>query len=86
MDSYSLYLNYEFWFYAKKHKIFLFRLFPHSTHFTQPIDVSCFQLFKHYHTYVINRILQLADVEFGKLQLMAELQAIREKIFTKTAI
>ncbi len=54
MDGYGSHLIYEFWSYAKEHKITLFRLHLHSTNLTEPLDVSCFQPFKHYHTQAID--------------------------------
>ena len=50
MDGYGSHMTYEFFTYAKRNQIELFRLPPHSTHLTQPLDVGCFQPFKHYHS------------------------------------
>ncbi len=86
MDGYGSHLTYEFWSYAKDHKIILFYLLPHSTYLTQPLDVGCFQPFKHYHTQAIDRVIRLGDVEFEKLQFLAEFQTMREKTFTETTI
>ena len=43
MDMGRILLTYEFYEYAQKHRIELFRLPPHSTHLTQLLDVGCFQ-------------------------------------------
>ncbi len=86
MDGYGSHLTYEFWSYAKEHKIILFHLPPHSTHLIQTLNVGCFQPFKHYHTQTINRIIRFGDVEFGKLQFLAEFQTMRERTFTETTI
>lgn len=86
MDGYGSHLTYEFWSLAKEHNIILFRLPPYSTHLTQPLDVGCFQPFKHYHTQAIDRVVRLGDVEFGKLQFLAEFQAMRNKTFTEATI
>ena len=42
LDGYGSHLTHGFWSYAKEHKIILFRLLPHSTPLTQPLDVVCF--------------------------------------------
>ena len=42
LDGYGSHLTYEFWSYAKEHKIILFHLPPHSTHLTQLLDMTCF--------------------------------------------
>lgn len=86
MDGYGSHLTYEFWSFAKEHKIILFRLPPHSTHLTQPLDVGCFQPFKNHHFQAMNRVVRLGDVEFGKLQFLAEFQAMRDKTFTEATI
>lgn len=46
LGGYGSHLTYEFYEYAQKHRIELFTLPPHSTHFTQPLDVGCFQPYK----------------------------------------
>ena len=43
MDGYGSHMTYEFFTYAKRNQSELFRLPPHSTHLTQPLDVVCFQ-------------------------------------------
>ncbi len=86
IDDYSSNITYEFESYAKEHKIILFCLPSHSIHLTQPLDVGCFQPFKHYHTKAIEQIVQLEDIEFGKQQIFVEFQIIREKTLTKAII
>lgn len=67
IDGYGSPLTYELWSYSNEHKIILFRLPLLSTYLTQPLDVGCFQPFKHYHTQAIDHTVRLGDVEFGKL-------------------
>ncbi len=86
MDGYGSHLTYEFWSFAKEYKIFLFRLPPDSTHLTPPLDVGCFQTFKHCHTQGIDRVVRLGDVELGKLPFLTELQTMRNKTFTEATI
>lgn len=86
MDGYGSNWTYKFWSYAKEHKIILFRLPPHFTHLTQPLDVGCFQPLKHYYTQAIDCVVRLGDAEFGKLQFFAEFQTMREKTFTSAII
>ena len=81
-----MHLTYEFWSFAKEYKIILIYLSSHFTHLIQPLDVGCFQPFKHYHTQVIDCVVQLDNVEFGKLQFLAEFQNIRSKTFTEATI
>lgn len=52
---------------ATKNKIILFRLPPHSTLLTQPLDVEVFQPLKHYYTDAIDKVVRLDDKKFGKI-------------------
>ena len=57
----------------------IFRLSPHSTHLTQPLDVGCFQPFKHYLAEAIDNTTRLGEGDFGKLEFLAKFQTIRTK-------
>ena len=46
-DNYELYITQEFIEYCWENYIQPFQLPPHSTHLTQPLDVSVFQKFKY---------------------------------------
>ena len=71
---------------ATENKIVLFRLPPHSTHLTQPLDVGVFQPFKHYHTDAIDKAVRLGDEKFGKLEFLAAFQSFRNQTFKPTTI
>ncbi len=83
IDDYNLYLTCEFCSYAKEHKIILFCLLYHSKHLIQSLNVDCFQQLKQYHTKEINYLMQLEDVEFGKLKFLAKFQTIKKKLLEK---
>jgi hypothetical protein len=42
MNDYESHFTYEFYEYAKIHDIYLMRLFFHSTHLTQSLNVEMF--------------------------------------------
>lgn len=86
MNNYNLYSTYEFWFYAKKYKIILFCLTPHSIYFTQLLNIRFFQTFKHYQTNAIKYIVWLKNIKFGKLQFLEKFQTLKEKTFIKPII
>ena len=67
MDGYGSHMAFEFYTFAKDHKIELFRLPPHSTHLTQPLDVGCFQPFKHHPAEALDEIVRNSGVDFDKL-------------------
>ena len=71
---------------ATENKIVLFRLPPHSTHLTQPLDVWVFQSFKHYHTDAIDKVVWLGDEKFGKLEFLTAFQSFRNQTFKPTTI
>ena len=71
---------------ATKNKIVLFRLLPHFTHLTQPLDVGVFQPFKHYYTDTIDKAVRLGDEKFGKLEFLTVFQSFRHQTFKSTTI
>ena len=86
LDGYGSHLTYEFYEYAQKHCIELFRLPPHSTHLTQPLDVGCFQPFKHYHAEAIDDAIRSGSGDFGRLEFLAKFQFMRTQTFKKSTI
>ena len=82
-----LWLSYDHTFpLATENKIVLFRLPPHSTHLTQPLDVGVFQPFKHYHTDAIDKAVRMGDEKSGKLEFLAAFQSFRNQNFKSTTI
>ena len=86
MDGYGSYMTYEFFTYAKRNQIELFRLPPHSTHLTQPLDVGCFQPFKHYHSEGIDELVRLGGADFDKLDFLSIFQRMRNQTFSSATI
>lgn len=86
LDGYGSHLTYEFWEYAKENRICLFRLPPHSTHLTQPLDVGVFQPMKHYHAEAVDNAIRMGDVDFGRLDFLAAFNQFRTKAFKPSTI
>lgn len=80
LDGYGSHLTYEFYEYALKHKIELFAPPTHSTHLMQPLDVGCFQPYKHYHSKAIAMTTRNGIPELSKLTTM------RAKTFKNSTI
>ncbi len=86
IDGFGSHLSYEFYHYAQAHKIELFQLPPHSTHLTQPLDVGCFQPFKHHHAERLDETVRDSGIDFDKLDFLTMFRRMREKTFTKSTI
>ena len=86
IDGFGSHLSYEFYHYTQAHKIELFQLPPHSTHLTQPLDVGCFQPFKHHHAEGLDETVRDGGVDYDKLDFLAMFRRMREKTFTRSTI
>ena len=86
LDGFGSHFTYEFWRYAEEKKIALFVLPPHSTHLTQPLDVGCFQPFKHYHSEAVDNAVRLGNSDFDRLDFLAAFNWMRNQTFTTRTI
>ena len=86
LDGYGSHLTFEFFTFAQEHKIELFRLPLYSTHLTQPLDVGCFQPYKHYHAEALDDAVRAGGVDFDKLDFLSIFQHMRNQTFTKSTI
>ena len=86
IDGFGSHMTISFNNMATEAKIVLFRLPPHSTHMTQPLDVGVFQPFKHYHTEAIDEAVRLGDTKFGTVEFLAAFQSFRDKTFRPITI
>ncbi len=86
VDGFDSHMTIPFLELCKEAKIVLYKLSPHSTHLTQPLDVGVFQPFKHYHTEAIDHAVRLGDYNFGKLEFLAAFQSFRNKTFKTSTI
>jgi hypothetical protein len=81
MNDYESHLTYKFYDYAKSHDIYLMRLFLHSTHLTQSLNVEMFQSFKYHHSKTIDASIRLSDADFTRLNFLAAFYQFRVKAF-----
>jgi DDE superfamily endonuclease len=86
LDGFSSHIEYDFVEYAQHHKIILFGLPPHTTHFLQPLDVVCFQPLKHYHTEAIDTAVRTGDTTFSKFEFLAAFETFRKQAFKQDTI
>ncbi len=86
LDGWKSNLTSEFIEFALAQEIELFGLPPHSTHLLQPLDVGCFQPFKHWHAEAIDRQLRLGADRFTKIDFIEALDWMRVKTFKQNTI
>lgn len=86
MDGYGSYMIISFYNLATENKIVLFRFPLQNTNLTQPLDIGIFQLFKHYYTYTIDKVVWFGDEKFGKLEFLSAFQSFCNQIFKPTTI
>ena len=80
-DGYSAHIGEEVRDWCWKHYIIPFSTIPYSTHFLQPLDMVCFQSYKHYHRQAINQAFQLGIYDFNQLDFITAFQEMRKKTF-----
>jgi hypothetical protein len=86
MDGYGSHLTYKLWEYARANNILMFKLPPHSTHLTQPLDVGVFQPMKQHHVDAVHTAVRLGDAEFSRLEFLAAFRDFKFKAFKPTTI
>lgn len=59
---------------------------PHITHFLQPLDVKLFSSYKHWHDQAVEDNARTQDLQYGKLEFLHALTAIREHTFKPKSI
>lgn len=52
----------------------------------QPLDVVCFQPYKHYHSEAVDENMRIGRTEFGVTDFLAELSSVRSKTFKQSTI
>ena len=60
LDGHESHGTFEFIQYCWDHKIVPFRLPPHSTHLTQPLDLTVFGPMKHYHRLAVDHAARIS--------------------------
>lgn len=86
MDNHGSHETPEFIQLANKNHILPYPLLAHLTHCMQPLDVGCFQPYKHWHDVAIKDALAGFDVEYSLRSFLRDLEGIRKKTFKKYTI
>jgi len=59
---------------------------PHTTHLVQPLDVVCFQPYKHWYGKAVAKAYAEGCTDFNKMELLSALHEIRVQAFKSTTI
>ena len=86
LDGHTTHLGMEFVQYCEEQSIHLFLLPPHTTHILQPLDVGCFQPYKHYQSVILDEAALRSNLDFNKLDFLAALSIVRKQTFKPTNI
>lgn len=86
MDGYGSYMIILFYNLVTENKIVLFHFPLHNINLTQPLDVGIFQLFKHFYTDTIDKVVRFGDEKFDKLEFLSAFQSFRNQTFKPTNI
>lgn len=83
-----IWISYDVWvfYFAREHEIIMFKLSPHSTHRTRPLDVGLIQSFKNYHAEVIDETVRCETIDFNRDDFLAIFEDIHARAFTKKNI
>jgi len=81
IDGFKSHMTLEFLDLAIDNDIVLFKLSPHSTHITQPLDVGVFQAYKSHHGQAIDGAVRRGDDKFDRMKFFAAFQAFRTATF-----
>ncbi|KAE8233773.1 hypothetical protein CF326_g1192 [Tilletia indica] len=80
-DGHGSHCTRQFIQICTENDIIPFTLPPHSSHFLQPLDVSVFQPYKHWHKEAVDQATRTGCGNFGKTEFLAALNSIRIKTF-----
>jgi hypothetical protein len=85
-DGFGAHLTKQFIDYCDKHNIIPFSLPSHTSHLLQPLDVTVFQPFKHWHKKTVEVAVRTGCIDFNKVEFLHEIQSIRSRTFKKGMI
>ncbi|KAF7566807.1 HTH-Tnp-Tc5 domain containing protein [Pyrenophora tritici-repentis] len=85
-DGLDSHCTQEFLEVLEDHKVIAYRLPPHTSHFLQPLDVGCFQPYKHWHAQAVDYATRTGSTAFNKVEFLAAIESIRAYTFKSRTI
>ena len=86
LDGYGSHCTKEFLDFCDDHHIVPYCLSSHTSHLLQPLDVVCFQPYKHFHVEAVGEATRTGCSDFNKLEYFAALSTVREQTSKRTTI
>jgi hypothetical protein len=85
-DGFDSHCTQEFLEVLEENKVIAYRLPPHTSHFLQPLDVGCFQPYKHWHAQAVDHATRTGCTSFNKVEFLAAIGSIRAHTFKPRTI
>jgi hypothetical protein len=85
-NGHSSHCTDEFKTLAAQHNIILYQFPSYLTYIMQPLDIGCFQTWKHFHNLAIYSSLHSLQNTYNSAVFLRDLPAIREKTLTISTI
>ena len=85
-NGFDFYYTQEFLEVLEDNKVIAYRLPPHTSHFLQPLDVGCFQPYKHWHAQAVDYATYIGCTSFNKVKFLAAIGSIRAHTFKPRTI
>jgi uncharacterized surface protein with fasciclin (FAS1) repeats len=86
MDNHGSHLTPYFILHALRHNVVPLSFLPHLTHVMQPLDVGCFQPYKHWHNKAVNFAIAMLEFDYTIASFLRDLAEVRACTFTKHTI
>jgi hypothetical protein len=85
-DGFDSHCTREFLEILEHHDVIPYRLPSHTSHFLQPLDVGCFQPYKHWHAEAVDAATRTGCTNYNKSEFLAAIESIRAFTFKKETI
>jgi hypothetical protein len=86
LDGHGSHHTIEFIKFCDNHNIIPFGMPPHLTHRLQPLDVVCFQPYKHFHGKENDRLVREGVINITKVEFLSIIEGVRESAFKDSTI
>ena len=80
LDCYGSHYTKEFLDFCDDQHIIPYCLPPYMTYLLQPLDVVCFQPYKHFHAEAVDAATRTGCSDFNKLEFLTALGSVREHL------